>query len=116
MYVMEQIKAWRVLLGKIIADPQEQQRIANALGINPATLDRWANDESNNPRLQNLRRLVKALPGQREEVLPLILLEFPELEVDAFEETDRDYTSFVIPSEFYNRLIEPCPKTPKYHR
>jgi transcriptional regulator with XRE-family HTH domain len=116
MYVMDQIKAWRVLLGKIIADPHEQQRIANALGINPATLDRWANDESNNPRPQNLRRLVRALPGQREELLPLILLEFPELEVDAFEETDRDDTSSMIPSEFYMRVIEACAKTGKSQR
>ena len=38
--------AWREVLGQIIEDARERQRIASALGINPITLDRWANHTS----------------------------------------------------------------------
>jgi len=112
---MDSTQAWRELLGKIIADPQEQQRLANALSINSATLDRWVNG-SNNPRPYNLRRLISALPEQRDEMLPLILLEFPDLNLDDFETTDSHDTSSIIPSEFYMRVIEACAMTGKSQR
>src|SRR5579872_3391419 len=105
MQGMDSSKAWRVALGKIIADSQEQQRVANALGINPATLDRWVNG-SNNPRQHNLRGLIRALPEQREELLPLIYLEFPDLEIDSSEDTGQHDTSAIIPPEFYMRVLE----------
>ena len=50
---MQELPSWRVLLGQLIHDPQERNRIANELGINPATLVRWAHNETN-PRPQNL--------------------------------------------------------------
>lgn len=112
---MDSSKAWRVALGKIIADSQEQQRVANALGINPATLDRWVNG-SNNPRQHNLRGLIRALPEQREELLPLIYLEFPDLEIDSSEDTGQHDTSAIIPPEFYMRVLEACGKTGKSQR
>ena len=62
---------WRKLLENIIADAQERQRIANKLGVNPATLMRWARGETN-PRQENLQRLLKALPEQQETLARLL--------------------------------------------
>ena len=57
---MDRSTSWRELLGKIISDVHERQRIATTLGINPATLTRWAANETN-PRPQNLRELLRFL-------------------------------------------------------
>jgi hypothetical protein len=38
--------SWSELLGRIIADPQEKQRIVNEPGINPITLNRWIKGEA----------------------------------------------------------------------
>jgi hypothetical protein len=54
---MQELASWRELLGKIIADSHERQRIANMLGVNPITLTCWVNNESK-PRPQNLRQLL----------------------------------------------------------
>src|SRR5579883_2024761 len=61
---MEASQSWRELLGKIIADPQERQRLADTLNINPITLTRWATHKSN-PRPDNLRPLIEVLPQYR---------------------------------------------------
>ena len=37
--------SWSELLGRIIADLQEKQRIVNELSINPITLNRWIKGE-----------------------------------------------------------------------
>ncbi len=37
--------SWHELLGRIISDPQEKQRVVNELGINPITLNRWIKGE-----------------------------------------------------------------------
>ena len=55
---------WREFLGQLIRDSQEKQRIAAELGINSATLVRWVHNETD-PRPQNLRQLLKALPHHR---------------------------------------------------
>ena len=46
-------RTWRELLRTIIKDPNEKKRLAQALDINPFTLIRWVNDETD-PRAQNL--------------------------------------------------------------
>ncbi len=91
---------WRKLLESIIADAQERQRIANELGVNPATLVRWARGETN-PRHENLQRLVEALPPQQQEALTrLIKEEFPAFDMPASE-----HISEQIPGEIYSRIL-----------
>src|SRR5882724_8230734 len=74
---VELVSSWRYLLGKIISDMQERQRIANELGVSTVTLTRWASDVSD-PRPQNLRRLLAALPYHRRVLLDSITQEFPD--------------------------------------
>lgn len=90
---------WRELLGTIIHDPHERQRIAQELGVRTITLSRWVNRQSD-PRPQNLRHLINVLPQQRDLLLELIAEEFED-----FSGTVRDDASQEIPSEFYKRIF-----------
>jgi transcriptional regulator with XRE-family HTH domain len=102
---MDQPDSWRTLLGaRINKDPQERQRIASALGINPMTLMRWASGMTI-PRPQNLRQLLKALPSTESPLwMESIAKEFPEFaEPDTGPEVANE--SVEIPSEFYSRVI-----------
>jgi hypothetical protein len=73
---MQAPQTWRGLLGTIIGDTYEKQRLAQQLQVNAITLVRWINGESD-PRPENLQRLVQALPAYT--ILPeLIKKEFPE--------------------------------------
>src|SRR5260370_38728330 len=94
---MDRSISWRELLGRSIGDVHERQRIATALGINPATLTRWAANETN-PRPQNLRELLRALPLQRKELLQLIQLESPEFEADSKIHDQEDSFSTIPPA------------------
>lgn len=108
---MQSPQTWRELLGTCIADTSERQRIADFLGIAPITLTRWVSGESN-PRTQNLRKLLVALPGYREQFLVLIKNEYP-----GFYSTPQDEAASsdltVIPSEFYSRVLYTITSTPK---
>src|SRR5215472_2929930 len=95
-------QTWRDLLGMVIKDPQEKQRLAIELGVSQLTLVRWANNESK-PRLQNLHLLVKALPEYRTSLPALIVHEFEEFS-SAVESNDE--TSDEIPSTFYARVFQ----------
>jgi transcriptional regulator with XRE-family HTH domain len=99
--MQKQPATWRSLLKSIISDPHERQRLAEELGIKPITLSRWTNDESD-PRPQNLRHLLTALPQQREQMLELIREEhgFEEFTNAGFDDSAID-----IPSAFYNRVF-----------
>ncbi len=114
--------AWRKLLENIIADAQERQRIANELGVNPATLVRWAKGETNprhenlqgvnpatlvrwakgetNPRHENLQRLLKAFPAQQQTLTRLLTEEFPTFDMLAGEDMSEQ-----IPEEIYSRIL-----------
>src|SRR6266581_7139266 len=94
-----EVTAWRKLLENIIADAQERQRIANELGVNPATLVRWAKGETN-PRYENLQRLLEALPAQQQTLTRLIKEEFPAFDMPASESTSEH-----IPGEIYSRIL-----------
>ncbi len=72
---MQEPPTWRDLLGSIIQDPHERQRIANELGVNPVTLMRWVHNEAT-PRQQNLQLLFKALPQHQTVLRELIAEEF----------------------------------------
>src|SRR5437660_5166038 len=90
---------WRELLGNIISDPHEKQRVAQELGVRTITLTRWVTRESD-PRPQNLRLLLNVLPEQRELLRELIGEEFADFTAEAIDDTSKD-----IPSEFYSRVF-----------
>lgn len=108
--------AWRDVLGTMIRDSKEKQRIANELGINPITLSRWTNEDST-PRPQNLQRLLQALgTPQRNELVPLLLEEFPEGAPLFLQEDRHDATSARIPPEFYERVLDAYTQAPDNQR
>jgi transcriptional regulator with XRE-family HTH domain len=105
---MDKAQTWRELLGQITSDPQERQRIASALGINPVTLTRWATGKSN-PRRETLLLLLNILPSYRKQLTELIAEEFPQIFTDtgAAEEQPEE-----IPSAFYARVINAYTTSP----
>src|SRR5215471_2210152 len=110
--VMQEPSSWRILLGQLIHDPQERNRIANELGINPATLVRWSHNETN-PRPYNLTQLLKALsPTNRQKMQEAIAEEFPDFSVQADEENLVE-ASVEIPSGTYASVLHTYITTPK---
>jgi hypothetical protein len=105
--MQEKQNTWREFLGNLIQDSQEKQRIANDLNVKPITLTRWINGESD-PRPQNLRHLLSALPQHRNKLLALILEEFH----DFLPVQDED-VPLEIPSAFYARVLNAYSTTPK---
>jgi hypothetical protein len=99
--MMDDVVTWRDLLGKITSDPQERQRVAEAVGVKPITIIRWATDKSH-PRQDNLPALLDALPQYREQLAELIAQEYPHFALDnaIAEDVPRE-----IPSEFYARVL-----------
>src|SRR6266487_3832326 len=112
---MQELSSWRVLLGQLIHDPQERNRIANELGINPATLVRWAHNETN-PRPQNLSQLLKVVASaNRQKLQESIAEEFPEFGIKVNEEFTED-TSIEIPSGTYSSVLHTYITAPKRQR
>jgi transcriptional regulator with XRE-family HTH domain len=99
--MQKQPETWRSLLKTIINDSHERQRLAEELGIKPITLTRWANGESD-PRPQNLRHLLIAIPQHRDQMLDLIR---KETGFEEFTNAGFDESSVSIPSAFYNRVF-----------
>ena len=90
---------WHELLGMIISNVQERQRIAQELGVRAITLSRWVRGESE-PRPQNLRHLLSVLqPDHRDLLLEMLGEEIKESR-DVTDDTSRE-----IPSEFYSRVL-----------
>ena len=91
---------WRELLGTIISNAQDRQRIAQELGVRAITLSRWVRGESE-PRPQNLRHLLRVLqPDHRD-----LLLEMLGEELGESRDAVADDISREIPSEFYSRVL-----------
>lgn len=105
---------WREVLGYIIEDANERQRIAHALGINPITLDRWANYTSK-PRVQNLRMLLAVLPDYRNDMVESLSAEFPDL-LTVMEGNVINESAQEIPSEFYTHVLNAYVQTPRAQR
>jgi hypothetical protein len=105
---MPEPKSWRELLGTIIKDRQERLRIAHALGINPITLMRWVQNDSN-PRPYYLNQLLDLLPEHRSQLIELIPKEFEEFSAAPAEP---DETSADIPSSFYARVLRTAADLP----
>ncbi len=100
---MTNITAWREFLGKAIVDTQERQRIANELGVSTVTLTRWSNGVSN-PRPQNLRHLLRALPQHRAMLVELIYEEFADIIQTIGDDLEKD-ESQEIPVELYTYVM-----------
>ncbi|MDQ2716231.1 MAG: GAF domain-containing protein [Chloroflexota bacterium] len=101
---MPEQQTWRMVLGNIIQDPLERQRIADSLGVNSITLVRWANDDSN-PRPRNLQQLLLALPQQRQLLRDLIAEEFGEAFARMKNEPLMDVPQ-EVPSAFYTSVLQ----------
>ncbi len=110
---MQEAQTWRELLGNIIRDPQEKQRLADELQVGPITLMRWVNGQVK-PRPQKLQELMNALPQHRQVLLKLIGEEFQDF-TSALEEMSKD-RSQEIPSAFYARVLSAYSTTPRLLR
>jgi len=114
-------RTWRDLVGKIIEDPHERQRIANELGVSPVTLMRWATGESK-PRLHNLRLLLRALPEHRKVLSELLAEEYGDFldESTGAERAERlfslEESSQEIPAIFYSRVLHAHADVPQVLR
>lgn len=112
---MEKFHTWRELLGIIIQDVHEKQRIAQAVGVNAITLARWVSNTST-PRLIHLRHLMTVIPlHYRNSMLDLIRQDFPGFSV-ASEEAVKNDDQDEIPSEFYSRIFNAYAVTPTLQR
>ncbi|WP_201384937.1 GAF domain-containing protein [Ktedonobacter sp. SOSP1-85] len=103
-------RTWQELLGEIIKDPQERQRIAQEVGINPITLLRWVNKDSK-PRHENIRLLLGAIPRHSHKAFAqLIIADFPSFSQENAMTTSRPPDP---PSAFYTRVLSAYANTPK---
>jgi hypothetical protein len=98
---MQEAQTWRELLATIVRDNKEKQRLIEELHVTPITLTRWMNGDSE-PRPQNLRHLMNALPQYREQFRALLkdekgLRDVVNLTAD--EEVKE------IPTEFYANVL-----------
>lgn len=106
--MMNKKQTWRDLLGQIISDAREKQRLANALRVNPITLNRWATNKSS-PREESLRRLVNTLSHYQQEMIELIANEYPHL----FSQWSATTVAIAeIPSAFYTRILNAYTSSP----
>lgn len=108
---MEESQTWRELLGQVISEPFERQRIADALGIHSVTLSRWVANKSN-PRPENLRALLNALPKCRQRLAELLKKEYPDLSSSLPQEKIREE----IPATFYSRVLNAYTSIPPFLR
>lgn len=91
---------WRELLGRIISNTQERQRIAQEMRVRPVTLTRWVKGGAH-PRPQNLRLLLSVLqPEDRDSLLESLGEDSDEWNDEGAENASRE-----IPSEFYTRVF-----------
>jgi hypothetical protein len=97
-----EVETWRELLGTIISDPKERQRLIDALGVTSITLTRWVSGESD-PRPQNLRHLLSVLPQHREHFIELLKKERGL--GDFVNPVPEEVSPGEIPAEFYARVF-----------
>ncbi len=105
---VKEANTWRELLGKIISDTQEKQRIAQSLNINPVTLSRWCTS-STRPRYDNIRLLLEALPHYRTQFAEFLADDFPQL---FHVQTTQEIQVPEIPSTFYGQVLNAYTSSP----
>ena len=99
---------WRELLGNIIINPTERDRIANEIGVHSVTLIRWVNGETS-PRSHNLRQLVRAVPKQYRTQLRTLLDTNMTVPSSGFE---IDSSQTEIPYKLIMEVLEARANTP----
>jgi hypothetical protein len=109
---MEEPKTWRELLGQIINNPSEKQRIAHILRIHPVTLQRWTTSQTR-PRKESLLPLLNALPQHRQQLIYLLAAEYPSFALDMTHAKDGERE---IPSAFYARVLNALISNPPFSR
>ena len=106
---MREHHTWRTLLGTLIKEPLQRQKVASELGVNPLTLTRWVEKKAN-PRPESLRRLLSLFPEERALLLPLIIQEFPDF---SFDIAGEDKLPEEIPSAFYHQILSMLSSLPQ---
>jgi hypothetical protein len=108
----QQEVTWRELLGQMLESVRERQRLAAAVCVNVATLQRWARDRTM-PREEHMQQLLQALPADiYPTFLRLLAVDFPDLlsENGAYERSEQPGPE--VPSEFYRRILDVFTFTP----
>ncbi len=90
---MEDYQTWRDLLAALIEKPRERSRLAKALGVSPATLQRWAAYEGA-PLAQQQERLLQAVPQHAMLLRALLAEEFSDLETTGEAEAEHALLAF----------------------
>jgi transcriptional regulator with XRE-family HTH domain len=109
MEAKREFNTWREMLGFLTKNPQEKQRLAREANVSVITLRRWVIGESN-PREDNLRQLVLAIPPEFEAQFRRLLEgEYPSV---AREDLERGRIVPEIPSELYAQVMRVYAKTP----
>jgi hypothetical protein len=91
---------WRELLAQITSDSAGMHRIMQELGVRDITIKRWIKGESE-PRHQNLRRLLNALPEHREHFLAFFSEVFKDFSDLALDEAHQE-----ISPRFYTQIFQ----------
>ncbi len=91
---------WRELLGQITSDPTGMQHIIQELGVREITIKRWVSGISE-PRHQNLRRLLTALPEYRNRFLDFFEEAFEDFSDLPFDESHQE-----ISARFYTHVFQ----------
>ncbi len=109
---MSEEKTWRDVLGQILHDAKERQRLASIIGVHVVTLNRWITGISQ-PRQSQVIALLDALPAHRQVLRDLLSTEYPQLSPDLPLAQE---SNLEIPSEFYTRILQVNTTLPVYMR
>ncbi|MBX5458018.1 MAG: GAF domain-containing protein [Thermogemmatispora sp.] len=105
------MQTWQELLSQLIRDIQLERRLAQEMGVQPITLRRWARGIVQ-PREDNLRRLLKAVPREvYPELMRLLANDFPKL-LEQSTETSAPAVLPAPPVELYVRALSMYTTTP----
>jgi hypothetical protein len=109
MEAKREFNTWQDMLGFLTKNSQEKQRIAREADVSVITLRRWVIGESN-PREDNLRQLVLAIPPEYAvQFRHMLEREYPSI---AHEELAHGRIAPEIPSELYAQVMRVYAKTP----
>jgi hypothetical protein len=94
-------KDWRELLAQVVNDHAGMQRIIREVGVRDVTIRRWIKGESD-PRSQNLRHLLGALPEYRDRLLDFFAEEYEDFSDLSLAESIHQE----IPASFYLQIFQ----------